>query len=268
MQEDDPVLPAYDRPPVVEVALAVQFEEDIGYRLVDLAEIARVWSDELPQVEERHPLPPMTIRPEGPNVALKVSEEIGTPLMWLQSEQGDQLLQLQQDRLTVNWRQLPPSTPYPRYASIRQFFIDTWQQLTGLLKHLELAAPEPSICEVLYLNQLDAHNGWQSVEDMSTLIAPWAGSVSDDFLPRADQVGFFTKFKLPDERGWLVIDSRPGQLRDNVGVQFLRLVSRGIADPPNLEGALDFMDLAHEWIVRGFTSITTVEAHAIWGRTT
>lgn len=268
MQEDDSALPAYDRPPVVEVALAVQFEDDIGYRLIDLAEIARVWSDALPKVEERHPLPPMTLHPEGPNVALKLSEEIDTPLLWLQNEQGDQLLQLQQDRLTVNWRRLPPNTPYPRYASIRQFFGDTWKQLTGLLKHMELAAPEPSICEVLYLNQLDAHNGWQSVEDMSTLIAPWAGSVSDDFLPKADQAGFFTRFELPDERGWLVIDSRPGQLRDNVEVQFLRLVSRGIADPPNLEGILDFMDLAHEWIVRGFTSITTAKAHTIWGRTT
>lgn len=44
------VLPAYDRPPVVEVALAIQFESAIGYRLLELAELARCWSTELPVV--------------------------------------------------------------------------------------------------------------------------------------------------------------------------------------------------------------------------
>ena len=47
----------------------------------------------------------------------------------------------------------------------------------------------------------------------------------------------------------------------------LNLISLGRASSPDLAGALDFMDLAHEWIVRGFTSMTTAEAHEHWRRT-
>ena len=47
----------------------------------------------------------------------------------------------------------------------------------------------------------------------------------------------------------------------------LTLVSRGAASSPDLDGALDFMNLAHKWIVKGFTSVTTTQAHNQWRRT-
>ena len=87
-------LPDYDQPPVVEVALAVQFKSAIGFRSFDLGKVAACWSDTLPEVSERPPLGPMAVEFEGPTVAFKVSEETETPRLWLMNEQGSQLLQL------------------------------------------------------------------------------------------------------------------------------------------------------------------------------
>ena len=259
-------LPDYDQPPVVEVALAIQFKSAIGFRSFDLGKVAACWSDRLPEVSERPPLGPMAVEFEGPTVAFKVSEETETPRLWLMNEQGSQLLQLQQDRLVVNWRRLPSDTPYPHYGSIREFLVEAWNRLTAVVHDLGRTVPEPSICEVQYVNHLDKHSGWRSVGDTPAVIAPWDGSMSDGFLPPAREAGLSLLFELPDGRGWLAVDGRSGQLRHGRRAMTLNLVSRGHAASPDLAGVLDFMDLAHEWIVRGFTSITTVEAHKHWRR--
>ena len=176
-------LPDYDQPPVVEVALAIQFKSAIGFRSFDLGKVAACWSDTLPEVSERPPLGPMAVEFAGPSVAFKVSEETETPRLWLMNEQGSQLLQLQQDRLVVNWRRLPSDTPYPHYVSIREFLVEAWNRLTAVVHDLGRTVPEPSICEVQYVNHLDKHSGWRSVGDTPAVIAPWSGSMSDGFLP-------------------------------------------------------------------------------------
>ena len=176
-------LPDYDQAPVVEVALAIQFKSAIGFRSFDLGKVAACWSDTLPEVSERPPLGPMAVEFAGPSVAFKVSEETETPRLWLMNEQGSQLLQLQQDRLVVNWRRLPSDTPYPHYVSIREFLVEAWNRLTAVVHDLGRTVPEPSICEVQYVNHLDKHSGWRSVGDTPAVIAPWSGSMSDGFLP-------------------------------------------------------------------------------------
>jgi hypothetical protein len=35
---------------------------------------------------------------------------------------------------------------------------------------------------------------------------------------------------------------------------------------PTVEGAVEFLDIAHDWIVRGFVELTTVEIQTEWGR--
>ena len=161
-------LPAYDRPPVVEVALAVQFESEIGYRSLDLAAIAARWADTLPVVSERAPLGPMAVELESPPVAFKMSDEAETPRLWLQNEEGSRLLQLQQDRLVVNWRKRPEDTPYPHYRTIRGTLVEAWERLSSLISRLDLAIPAPSICEVLYVNRFEGEAGQDSPGDMTT----------------------------------------------------------------------------------------------------
>ena len=266
MSNDSGDLPDYDQPPVVEVALAIQFQSAIGYRSLDLAKFAERWSDELPKVLEKPLLAPMPVDFDSPGIELKVSEETETPRLWLMDEAESRLVQLQQDRLVVNWRKRPRDAPYPRYVSNRGFLVKAWERLAEVLHDLGRTVPEPLICEVQYVNHLDEHSGWRSAGDTPAVIAPWDGTMSDGFLPPPRDAGLSMLFELPDERGWLAVDGRSGQLRSGRKAMTLNLIARGRAASPDLEGALDFMDLAHEWIVRGFTSITTSEAHKRWRR--
>lgn len=267
MQLPEGGLPAYDRPPVVEVALAVQLAFGIGYRSLDLAEIADRWSDTLPMASERPALPPMTLELESHSVAFQLSDDALAPRLWLQNYEGSRLLQLQQDRLVVNWRRLPDGPPYPRYAAIREFLVDAWERLTGVMGDLERNVPDPSVCEVLYVNRFEDDRHQTGGGDMSAIVSPWTGSMSDDFLPSPSATGIFAHFDLPEGRGWLAIEGQSGGSDQGTRGAGLNLVSRGRPSSPDLDGVLDFMDLAHEWIVRGFTSFTTAGAHQRWERT-
>jgi hypothetical protein len=46
----------------------------------------------------------------------------------------------------------------------------------------------------------------------------------------------------------------------------LTLTARVRTDPGTLDGARAALRVAHEWVVRGFTDMTTPEMHQAWGR--
>ena len=266
MSTRDQSLPEYERPPVVEVALAIQLEAAIGYRSLDLANIARHWANEFPKIEERHPLPKMGFGSESLDMTFDVSDETETPRLWLQNDAGDRVVQLQQDRIVVNWKRGTGDDTYPRYASIREALRDAWQRMTAAVIELGFDMPQPSICEAQYINHLGADQGWHSTEDTARLIAPWNGTMSDDFLPTDHHGALLLHFHIPNQPGWLDINGWTTDLDDGEKMLVLNLTSQGEATSPDIAGALKFMDLAHEWIVKGFTSVTTTEAHEKWGK--
>jgi len=50
-------LPSFDRPPVTEVVVGVQFSP-LAIRAIDLAPLRQIWNDEFPIVTEQPPLDP------------------------------------------------------------------------------------------------------------------------------------------------------------------------------------------------------------------
>lgn len=245
------VLPDFERPPVTEVAMAVQFDSQIGFRAVDLFTVTNAWAEDLPVVDERSPLP---------RFGHFEVETSATPRLWLQNTSGDRVVQIQQDRLAVNWARPDTGDEYPRYDTIRDFLVDAWSRLETTIDTLGLGMPLPDSCQLRYTNELRASQGWESAADTAKLVAPWGLAMSDDFLPEVD--GFTMHFHLPEDSGML--DIRGWQTEKDMFV--LTLECEVWPDLSDFERVLDSMDLAHEWIVRSFVSVTTPAAHSLWGR--
>lgn len=262
-------LPEFAAPPVVEVALAVQLIGDIGYRSVDLAKIAAPWTTELPEVQELPALPTMDFFLDEPEATWNTDSTYNnTPRLWFRSEDRTRVLQIQQDRIIVNWQKVSHDDPYPRYVNLRGSLTEAWSKLEAVVGDVGLAMPAPWLCEVLYVNHIDT-------DHLVDVIAPWSGKMSDDFLPGIRDEGFHEGFHLhyhlPDVRGWLEFDGWTRHSDAGEKMMVLTVASRGWArqdpqEPAELEDALEFMDLAHEWIVKGFASITTPDAHKTWRR--
>jgi uncharacterized protein (TIGR04255 family) len=237
---------------VTEVALTVQLEDAIGFRMLDLASIANAWADDLPDVSERRHLPRFYGHEDV--------EMPDTPRLWLRNDSGNRVLQLQQDRIAVNWAKADTGDEYPRYETIRAFLVDAWHRLEAIVDDLGLAMPLPHMCRLRYANELRASQGWRSESDTVDLIAPWKLAMSDDFLPVP--AGLIMHLHIPDDRGSLDIHG----WHSDEELFALVLESEVWPSAPDLDGVLKGMDLAHEWIVRGFTSATTPEAHSLWER--
>ena len=262
-------LPEYDDPPVVEVALAVEFKHSMEIRSLDLVPLTIAWSDLLPHAKERSLQSRKGyIHDDELLDALFGIEETASypPRLWMHNDAGDQVVQVQHDRLVVNW--LKREGQYPRYVSIRERLRDSWERLVGVCGELGLDEPIPYLCEAQYINQLGPDQGWSSPEDTARLIALWRGLEDGGYLPRNHLSSFSFHCHFPEQReGSLSIDGFCSGDPETEMKMTMNLTAHGRALSEDFESALEFMDYAHIWIVEGFTAITTEIAHDIWGRT-
>lgn len=271
-------LPEFERPPVVEVALAIEFEQPMRFQALDLARFRDAWAD-WPVVEERPVLPPMEESNGGEDALaddlLKalLREDEPPPRLWLQNDAEDRVVQIQHDRLVVNWHKSDAGGDYPRYGSVRDHLQDAWDRLNDV--YVDLGSNEsvvPSLCEMQYVNHIDSGYGWTSPQDTERLMVPWQGVEGSKFFADNHLTYFNVHTHFPEDReGWLAIRCwtshySPDGPDDPSPLMVLSLTARGRVESGNFQSALDFFDVAHRWVVEGFIEITTQEAHKIWKR--
>jgi len=188
MSETRSRLPDFTNPPVIEVALSVQFEPLSGFRT---SHFGLLWSDfrrQFPRTEEHPPRPPV----------------------------------------------------------IDQFGI---RRAPKMDVRVEMALPVPQ-CRFLTV---------------------WTTRYSDTFLSGPEDIGLRVRYIIPgvdgSPIGRLLVSVDPAyRAEDDRPIYVLLLTARGRPIGQGIEGALGFLDIGREWIVRGFTSLTSPRMHEIWGR--
>lgn len=274
MSSPTPSLPDFERPPVIEVALGVQFDPIAP---LNSAHIVEFWADRIrgrfPQASELPPIAPAVEwfgAPSPPQFAFQfVAGAVST--RWLFSDGGAQneLVQIQQDRFVRNWRQIGEGNKYPRYPSLKQKFREDFELFEAFLAERGLPAPVPNQCEVTYVNHVDLAPGQTSGEPQNYL-SPWSGKHSDGFLPVPESVEVAAHYPIlrgGQPIGRLHVASSPVQsVQTGSSLFLLTLTARGRPATRDVAGVLDFLDLGREHVVRGFASVTTPEAHKTWGR--
>src|SRR5688572_24638999 len=117
-------LPEFQSPPVVEVALSILFEDWKGFRAAHVGLLwDRYFRRELPMTEDHPPVEPLIEsadlrqrQPSLPKLEFVAEARFRT---WFRNDAGTELVQIQRDRFSRNWRKADDSDVYPRYAHIR-----------------------------------------------------------------------------------------------------------------------------------------------------
>lgn len=258
-------LPDFDAPPVVEVALGAQFRPLFGLRAIELAELRERWRAEYPVVQEQPPLPPTT--EAGATGAPTIQFVVGPALqtrVWFLNEDQSELVQLQHDRLTVNWRQTTTSV-YPRYPSVRTAFERRFADIRAFVAERGLGTVAVTQVEVSYINAVDAAEG--QIGSLDRVLRNWHPPAMHLGPPGQSRSAFV--FSVPDlgrppVRMYVAVD--PAQRPDGRPVLFLTLTVRGAPAGEDPANALRFMDQAHAHVVRGFAELTPDAMHAEWRR--
>jgi uncharacterized protein (TIGR04255 family) len=177
------------------------------------------------------------------------------------------VIQLQRDRFIVNWRKVVGDEIYPRYSSFKPRFVEEWKRFVQFLREEEIGEPIINQAEVTYVNHFDLGREWKSFADLPKVLSVWSGRGSTSFLPAPELVRLNNNYELPNQAGRLHVALQPGiRRRDSKELLQLTLTARGKPDSSSLDGILNFFDLGHEWIVQGFTDLTTAEMHQLWRR--
>lgn len=259
-------LPYYELPPVVETVIGVSFSPINDWEIPHFGLFWTRVREEFPEVsvhpplespEEQFPLAPMRL---GLQFRSKPDARC-----WFINQDSQTLLQVQRDRFILNWRKGDATRPYPRYTeTIRPAFVRQWQRFVEFVSE-EFQDTEFSIkqCELTYINHIPLNEGWKNP---SELFSGWSGVTSESFLPEPETIAINVSYQMPDKQGRLRIVTRNAVTEEGVEIVQMELTCRGKPQGDTFEAGVKWMDLGHEWIVRGFTDFTTERMHKVWNR--
>ncbi|TAJ85400.1 TIGR04255 family protein [bacterium] len=254
-------LPSYKQPPVDEVVCGFRFEPLPQLKVPHIGLLWEKFRQEYPVTQ--HAIPIAT------DTSLPVDETTGVPLprIWFISKADNELVQFQLDRFYYNWRHR--GDDYPRYPSIIEKFEKAKRQLDAFTDELQLGTIKTVECELTYINHIPKGQGWESIDDLPKVVRDFTWQKQKhSFLLAPTNVAWQTGFPLPGGKGRLNIKlNQAARKVDGVPVLILELAAKGIGEDIAGRAMRDWFDLAHEWIVRGFTDITTKEIQeTIWKR--
>lgn len=164
MSSARPKLPDFDDPPLIEVALAVQFEPLTALRPLHLGLIWKRFQGSFPRTEE-HPPRDLTVErfgvPTPPKMEVRIETTPPVPRYWFLNEAGTELIQIQQDAFVHNWRKVGEGDEYPRYEYIRDRFRAELEMFNQFLIDEGLGDLLLNQCEVTYVNHILSGEGWE-----------------------------------------------------------------------------------------------------------
>ncbi len=271
-------LVTFKEPPINEVVLGLQFTEPV----VDL-EVLAAYSAQLqgnfPKRQQLDPLAPARevfgAEPSPPSFTIELVPAYVMPRTWFMSGDERHLVQVQGDRLIVNWRKRDPSDSYPRYARLRPNFEERLAELRKCLEVAGRAEASVSVVEVTYVNEL----AWPDVSPgdghppLSRVLRAFRDDDSVGFLPRPEDATFQSRYRISDPEtgtdsaGRLHTALQPAfRVGDLRPIYILKMTAHLVMQISDDAGIVRALDLGREWVVRGFDEVTSTELHGIWGR--
>ncbi len=263
---ENPKLPDFDHPPVVETVLAAQFEPIAGMRTVHFGLFWQRIRDSFPLTEEKPALEAAFERfgeaPKRiPRIRFEAREDANPERMWFVNQPGTEMIQLQVDRFIKNWRKTSSEAEYPRYEkTIKPGFLRDLDIFKDFLLTEQLGAIRMNQCEVTYVNHIVAGEGFENWGDAKKVFSFLGG------LPDSVEDGVFA-FRLPilaEDKpvGRLKIDIQPAvRETDQKAMYVMQLTARGFVG-----AGLEFFDLGRAAIVMAFADLTTESMHSVWGK--
>ncbi len=271
-------LPAFDAPPVIEVVLAVAFEPLPGLSNVRLVETwVELFRSRFPSAEERPAYDaPIELFDVSPGPEVRVSTSFGPPPMrlWMISEAGTELIQLQNGWFARNWRKTGEGDEYPRYENhIRPAFENDLREFVSYIEDKGLGTVIATQCEVTYINHITRSDIWGAHGEAARVFRS-LGAIETRW-GRAESVALKTTALITDDglreeplgRLHLQVDS--AFRHDTKEPLFVyNLTARGEPIGGNdISAVLRFLDLGRERVVTSFVDSTTDSAHRAWRRT-
>jgi uncharacterized protein (TIGR04255 family) len=264
----------FDAPPVSEVVLSVQFVAPV----VDISVLALFTTavrEQAPEITHQPVLPRMEETFDRPMLMppFQIVEQIaGLPRTWFSGPDG-YLIQLQRDRLTLNWRRQGADQDYPGYIEIRRRFDGHVDQLCSAVAATAGREQLPPIdmCEVAYINPVEVPGPPREFmhPDLAAVINRIRTAPRRAYLGEPEDAQYQARWRIMHSRGSvqtpigrLYLAATPHVAGDARSPLYLINLTAHVR--PQEEPGFDALNLAHEYVVLGFKDLTTAKMQAYW----
>lgn len=263
-------LPSFEAPPVVETAIAVQFDRVKGMKNRHLWEFWYLLREQFPVTEDQEPIDPKhelfgDDAKSPPHFPQIVTRPHASRLQGVSDDKAT-MFQIQNGRLVYNWRR-QDSTEYPRWESNKPQFDKLLTSFRDYLNQAGLGSIRPNQWEVTYVNHLQKGREWDSPSDWANVVPGVIGQTSGDLsIGPLESIAVRQQYVIEANKARLYADLQSAFMAENPEQELLvlRLVARGVpAEDGQIEGGLE---LGRKAIVTGFTEMTSERAHEIWNR--
>jgi len=262
-------LPDFSNPPLNEVAMSVEFVTEKPLRVIDIGVYWQKIKHDFPNYEEKPPLGPVDRSEKSfaqfdqPQIRF-MSKLPPFSRCWFLNENGTKLIQVQQDRFIYNWRKLEGQELYPRYENVRDEFLALWQDFSDFLKGNGPGSPSIKAAELTYVNLIEKGSCWSEIKDVPKLFTFCNNQEVWKFLPDPEMFTCDLRFRISEKKARLNASLIP-VLRTTDGNLAFRftLSAQGATTEEDL---FEWFQTSREWIVKGFTDLTTDTAHTFWKR--
>ncbi|MBL4865288.1 MAG: TIGR04255 family protein [Pseudomonadales bacterium] len=266
---DDPQQPSFKNPPLVEVAISIQFNPIPNFHVGFIGLLWGKYKDRYPLVEHKDPVvhsvekTGLVNRATNAPPTVHFSSEPTIPrIMFMDQDQGN-FVQFQKDRLIVNWRKHSEDSKYPRYSTMRLSISHEYALFKKFLEEHDLAEVQVDQLETTYVNHIEVGN--RSIEEVFPHL------LRDDLFNKNIELETFklnyTHIIKSGENfvGRLYTSiEKARRTQDGVEIFVLRFVGRCHPVGNQSDGVFSALDLIRENVNSSFKSITSTKMHEFW----
>jgi uncharacterized protein (TIGR04255 family) len=258
-------LPEFDKPPVIETVLGVQFEPiPLTNALAGWywkSRLEREWgtANETQRVEDVFERFGRERQWRTPQIKLMQQPIPGR--LQIVRDDNERMVQVQDTRFVYNWRKSKEST-YPTYKTLLPEFNEQFARFSSFVDDESLGNLSINQWEVIYVNHIPKGELWETIGDWPKIFPSVEATVAGR---RMD--GFTAHFQeeLGDQQGRLHTELKFGKKKGaDEELIVLQFTARGPVDEKI--DVLTGFDLGHSTIVKAFASATSDLAHKHWKR--
>jgi uncharacterized protein (TIGR04255 family) len=265
------VRPKFERPPLIEQAITVVFDDLAGFSIGDFGRFWTRLESEFPVCEQAPPLPTSIEQlgaiPTQPEVRLMMSPGQAIPRCLYRNPSNGEAMQLQENRFTFNWAKLGDA-PYPHSERTVSRFTELFRSFERFVMERDLGPIKIKQCEITNVNILPVREFGRSFADAPTAITVPRFSPEGGIL-HIEAYSLDVQYLIADGGSPLgrlhVVLSPVVHSTDATEAYKLELTARSGHGSGTLDDVLVFFDVARSAVNTAFLTHTTKDMWQVWG---
>ena len=268
-------LPKFNKPPVVEIVLGVQFNPLRGLTNSHMGAYWVGLKSEWPVVKNTAPLEEQFehFGERGPSLALaslhiQITQDPSSRMVMTHREKN-RIIQIQNNRFHFNWTGGHMKEQYPKYDDfVRPAFDEAFGDFQRFVAEEELGEIVPNQWEVTYVNHIPKGSVWNEPDEWAAIFSTSPTLRTPSSPVRLEGLQAEWHFEIMPQKGRLHVQMVSGRKKtgeEKEELLVLKLTARGPIDSQSGPTLGEGLDIGHETIVRAFRDLASKKALDCWG---